>query len=171
MGNSEIQGCDFKEYLPKLVSSEGNNQLHLHMKFDSNSTDLLVQSCSKQKTKWNATMISAWKDISAMYIWGREKKSQTKHWFSVWIRILNKQSQQHLKNKWGLYLFWLNFNLWTSHCNSCWIYTNEGGVCAKAECEAQNCSKCESECVHMKAEIHILLCFTSFTGVTEFILG
>lgn len=27
-----------------------------------------VQSSSKQKTKWKATMISAWKDISAMYI-------------------------------------------------------------------------------------------------------
>ena len=34
-------------------------------------------------------MISAWKDISAIYIWGREKKSQTKHWFSVWTGILN----------------------------------------------------------------------------------
>lgn len=32
----------------------------------------LVQSWSKQKRKWKAAMISAWKDISAIYIWQKK---------------------------------------------------------------------------------------------------
>lgn len=37
----------------------------------------LVQSWSKQKTKWKAAMISAWKDISAIYIWQRKVREET----------------------------------------------------------------------------------------------
>lgn len=48
---------------------------------ESLKIDSLVQSSSKQFMKWKTTMTSAWREMSAMYIW---KKIPNKGPISTW---------------------------------------------------------------------------------------
>lgn len=58
----------------RTVRNEGGHS-------ESLKIDSLVQSSSKQFRKWKTTMTSAWREMSAMYIW---KKIQNKDPISTW---------------------------------------------------------------------------------------
>lgn len=63
-----------QNYRSRMVGNEGGHS-------EASKTDSLVQSSSKQFRKWKTTMTSAWREMSAIYIW---KKIQNKHPISTW---------------------------------------------------------------------------------------
>lgn len=60
-----LNACLFSSYQECPPQQVSMSSVHI----STSQVYSLVQSWSKQNTKWKAAMMSAWKDISAMYIW------------------------------------------------------------------------------------------------------